>query len=94
MESTNKPQAPPLDLSHLYSATTKARLASNIKKYYRFFQIPGIGNLAGGASHPPCATSACLTVVCRPIESWKRHGVLLIQRHGCHATAPIPSVSR
>ncbi len=39
---------PPLDLSHLYSETTKHRTPSKMKKYYRHFQIPGIGNLAGG----------------------------------------------
>ncbi|KAH7361975.1 aromatic amino acid aminotransferase 1 [Plectosphaerella cucumerina] len=39
---------PPLDLSHHFSFVTRARQASNIKKYYKFFQIPGIGNLAGG----------------------------------------------
>ncbi|KAH6689607.1 aromatic amino acid aminotransferase 1 [Plectosphaerella plurivora] len=45
MEST---QPPPLDLSHHFSFVTRARQASNIKKYYKFFQIPGVGNLAGG----------------------------------------------
>lgn len=40
--------SPPLDLSHHYSRTTKNRQASSIKSFYRFFQIPGIGNLAGG----------------------------------------------
>jgi hypothetical protein len=40
----------PLDLSHHYSETTKQRLPSKVKDFYKFFQIPGIGNLAGGRS--------------------------------------------
>lgn len=38
----------PRDLSHLYAETTKLRVTSKMKEYYKFFQIPGIGNLAGG----------------------------------------------
>jgi site-specific recombinase XerD len=38
----------PLDLSHHYSQTTKQRAISKIKKYYKYFRIPGIGQLAGG----------------------------------------------
>ena len=38
----------PLDFTHLYSETTKHRKPSKMKEYYKFFQIPGIGNLAGG----------------------------------------------
>ena len=38
----------PKDLSHHYSEVTKNRKASAIKEYYKFFEIPGIGNLAGG----------------------------------------------
>ena len=38
----------PIDLSHHYSKATKNREASNIKKFYKYFSIPGIGNLAGG----------------------------------------------
>lgn len=41
-------QRPPLDLSHHYSRVTKARVASNVKKFYKYFAIPGIVNLAGG----------------------------------------------
>ncbi|KFZ00605.1 hypothetical protein V501_10627 [Pseudogymnoascus sp. VKM F-4519 (FW-2642)] len=41
-------QKPPLDLSHHYSRVTKARQESNIKAFYKYFAIPGIGNLAGG----------------------------------------------
>lgn len=45
----------PLDLSHHFSEVTKHRTPSKIKEYYKFFQIPGIGNLAGGEkdSYPP-----------------------------------------
>lgn len=39
---------PPLDFSYLYSRTTAARQQSSIKEFYKFFAIPGIGNLAGG----------------------------------------------
>jgi hypothetical protein len=38
----------PLDFSHHFSEVTKHRVPSKMKQYYRFFQIPGIGNLAGG----------------------------------------------
>lgn len=55
---TAKP--PPKDLSHHFSHVTKARQPSKMKEYYKFFQIPGVGQLAGGASLlcptalPPC----------------------------------------
>ncbi|TAQ86436.1 hypothetical protein B7494_g5240 [Chlorociboria aeruginascens] len=39
---------PPRDLSHHYSKVTAARQASSMKDFYKFFLIPGIGNLAGG----------------------------------------------
>ncbi|POS80289.1 aromatic amino acid aminotransferase [Diaporthe helianthi] len=38
----------PKDFSHYYSVTTAHRTPSAMKAYYKFFQIPGIGNLAGG----------------------------------------------
>ena len=40
----------PRDFTHLYSETTKHRLPSMIKQYYKFFRIPGVGNLAGGTT--------------------------------------------
>lgn len=46
--SPGSEQKPPLDLSHHYSRVTKARQESNIKAFYKYFAIPGIGNLAGG----------------------------------------------
>jgi hypothetical protein len=41
---------PPLDLTHHFSRVTKNRLPSKIKDFYKYFIIPGIGNLAGGES--------------------------------------------
>jgi len=40
----------PKDLSHHISKVTKARLASRIKQFYKYFAIPNIGQLAGGAN--------------------------------------------
>ena len=45
--------SPPLDLSHHFSSVTKRREASETKSLYKYFFIPGIANLAGGA-FPPC----------------------------------------
>ena len=39
---------PPKDMSHHYSDVTKARTPSKMKQYYKYFMIPGIGQLAGG----------------------------------------------
>lgn len=39
---------PPLDLSHHFSRITVAREESKMKGFYKYFLIPGIGNLAGG----------------------------------------------
>ncbi|KAJ5913088.1 hypothetical protein N7504_001971 [Penicillium tannophilum] len=41
----------PMDLSHHYSYTTKNRLASFVKSYYKYYQIPGLANFAGGLPH-------------------------------------------
>ncbi|KAI9729493.1 MAG: hypothetical protein M1818_008516 [Claussenomyces sp. TS43310] len=40
--------APPKDFSYHFSRVTKARTESSMKSFYKFFQIPGIENLAGG----------------------------------------------
>lgn len=49
MESMCSPaMAPPLDLSHHFSYSTRRREASSIKELYKYFLIPGIANLAGG----------------------------------------------
>ncbi|KAK2623771.1 hypothetical protein QTJ16_006952 [Diplocarpon rosae] len=42
---------PPLDLSHHFSRVTLARDESSVKKFYQYFKIPGIANLAGGLPH-------------------------------------------
>lgn len=39
-----------MDLSHHYSYTTKNRLASFVKSYYKYYQIPGLANFAGGTA--------------------------------------------
>ncbi|KAJ5947635.1 hypothetical protein N7466_000650 [Penicillium verhagenii] len=41
----------PMDLSHHYSYTTKNRLASFVKSYYKYYAIPGLANFAGGLPH-------------------------------------------
>ncbi|KAI9727208.1 MAG: hypothetical protein M1834_008468 [Cirrosporium novae-zelandiae] len=46
--SGTETRPPPLDLSHHFSDVTKNRDASSTKKFYKYFSIPGIGNLAGG----------------------------------------------
>lgn len=48
VDEENKPA--PRDFSHYYSVITNHRFPSPMKQYYRFFSIPGIGNLAGGKS--------------------------------------------
>ena len=40
----------PLDLTHHFSRAARNRHPSSIKDFYKFFSIPGIGNLAGGTS--------------------------------------------
>ncbi|KAF2098326.1 aromatic amino acid aminotransferas-like protein [Rhizodiscina lignyota] len=42
----------PKDLSHHLSRATKRRQGSQVKNYYKYFGIPGIGPLAAG--HPNC----------------------------------------
>ncbi|KAG8628218.1 hypothetical protein KVT40_004091 [Elsinoe batatas] len=39
---------PPKDLSHHLSRNARSREASAVKQFYKYFQIPGIGQLAGG----------------------------------------------
>lgn len=48
-KSSSTPDLPkPVDLSHHLSRSTKAREASSIKQFYKYFMIPGIAQLAGG----------------------------------------------
>ncbi|PGH01113.1 hypothetical protein GX51_05429 [Blastomyces parvus] len=42
---------PPVDLSHHFSVAAKNRMGSDVKKFYKYFAIPGIHNLAGGLPH-------------------------------------------
>ncbi|KAK5694653.1 hypothetical protein LTR97_009243 [Elasticomyces elasticus] len=46
--ASNDTRPPPLDLSHHLSRSTRSREASSIKQFYKYFTIPGIGQLAGG----------------------------------------------
>lgn len=50
---------PPVDLTHHYSKLAKHRIPNALKGLYKFFQVPGIGNLAGGASHLPGHSAVC-----------------------------------
>ena len=38
----------PASMAHHYSRVTNRRIASQMKRFYKYFSIPGIGNLAGG----------------------------------------------
>ncbi|CAI6299116.1 unnamed protein product [Periconia digitata] len=42
----------PVDLSHHLSRSTRARQASAIKGFYKYFAIPGISQIAGGTPNP------------------------------------------
>ena len=66
--SSMKTLPAPVDLSHHFSRVTKNRAASNVKDFYKYFSIPGIGNLAGGTLLAPMfspITSADMFVLCR-----------------------------
>ncbi|GIK00716.1 hypothetical protein Aspvir_004745 [Aspergillus viridinutans] len=41
----------PLDLSHHFSSTAVRRESSNLKRLYKYYVIPGMGNLSGGMPH-------------------------------------------
>jgi site-specific recombinase XerD len=49
----------PVDLSHHLSRSTKAREASSVKKFYKYFSIPGIAQLAGGRLLQRDTTRVC-----------------------------------
>lgn len=49
---------PPLDFSYHFSRVTAKRSMSSVKQFYKYFQIPGIGNLAGGKSPSVAVFSA------------------------------------
>ncbi|KAF4987012.1 hypothetical protein FGRMN_10579 [Fusarium graminum] len=46
--ATHKALSPPKDISHLFSVVTRNHKPSAVKAFYRFMQIPGISNFAGG----------------------------------------------
>ena len=46
--ATTMEKTAPKSMSHHYSRVTNRRAASQMKKFYKYFSIPGIGNLAGG----------------------------------------------
>lgn len=48
--TSNMELQPPKDLLHHLSRVARRREASQVKKFYKYFQIPGMGNLAGGVS--------------------------------------------
>jgi hypothetical protein len=48
----------PKDLSHLFSVVARNRESSEIKAFYKFMQIPGISNFAGGESIQASAADA------------------------------------
>lgn len=48
----------PVDLTHHLSRSTRAREASSVKQFYKYFTIPGIAQLAGGM-HTLFGDTAC-----------------------------------
>lgn len=46
--ASNGAKPEPVDLTHHLAEVTKRRLPSAVKQFYKYFQIPGIGNFAGG----------------------------------------------
>jgi hypothetical protein len=42
----------PVDLTHHYNASTRARKPSAMKDLYKYFLVPGMSNIAGGSSIP------------------------------------------
>jgi hypothetical protein len=46
--STMTERPAPKDVSYHFSRVAKKRLPSQVKRFYQYFAIPGIGNLAGG----------------------------------------------
>lgn len=47
-ESIRMGKPRPKDMSHHFSDVSLARTPSKMKEYYKYFLIPGIGQLAGG----------------------------------------------
>jgi hypothetical protein len=51
-QATPSGPKPPMDFSYHFSRVTAARKESSMKSFYKYFLIPGIGNLAGGNISP------------------------------------------
>jgi hypothetical protein len=66
--STTPAKSAPLDFSHHFSRVTKARKESSIKEFYKYFTIPGIGNLAGGKTEfDSMIGGVLLTIYCKNV---------------------------
>jgi hypothetical protein len=57
MAETMDPKPEPIDLSHHLTAMTRNREVGNMKRFYKYFIIPDIQNIAGGESHPHACVS-------------------------------------
>ncbi|OLN84958.1 Aromatic amino acid aminotransferase C56E4.03-like protein 2 [Colletotrichum chlorophyti] len=62
---------PPLNLEHHFSRVTKRRLPSKMKEYYKYFEIPGVGNLAGGLPHSSLFPFDTLEAQAAKPERWE-----------------------
>jgi hypothetical protein len=60
----------PRDMSHHYSRVTKRRIPSQMKRFYKYFAIPGIGNLAGGMLLLPAAWGNLSLTASRSSQPW------------------------
>ncbi|KAF2754660.1 aromatic amino acid aminotransferas-like protein [Pseudovirgaria hyperparasitica] len=60
----------PVDLSHHLSEVTKSRKPSDIKAFYKYFLIPGIGQLAGGLPSPDYFPFDTLEARTAPQNRW------------------------
>ncbi|KAF4838191.1 Aromatic amino acid aminotransferase [Colletotrichum tropicale] len=71
MSAAAMDKKPPLNLEHHYSDVTKAREPSKMKEYYKYFQIPGIGQLAGGLPHSSLFPFDTLEAQAAKPERWE-----------------------
>ncbi|TIC99742.1 Aromatic amino acid aminotransferase C56E4.03 [Colletotrichum higginsianum] len=62
---------PPLNLEHHFSTVTQRRTPSKMKEYYKYFEIPGIGNLAGGLPHSSLFPFDTLEAQAAKPERWE-----------------------
>ncbi|KAK8034413.1 aromatic amino acid aminotransferase [Apiospora rasikravindrae] len=71
MESPKMAKPRPKDMSHHFSDVTLARLPSKMKEYYKYFLIPGIGQLAGGLPNPQFFPYDTLEAQTAKPERWR-----------------------